>query len=222
MYPTATAYPKLRESLAAEYLELSDEQLDSVVAEIYGPGITAEDVESFWNDVGRGFQNVAKGVGNFAQQAAPVLGRALPGIAQGALTGASVGGPFGALAGALAGGAGGILSQSRDPTLRGIGGAIGGVGRLASSFTGGGALGNLASVGLGALGQRGGPAGALGGIAGSALGALQRGGPAGALGGIASTALGALQQRGGVAGGIGQVAGALAPQLAGLLGGGSA
>jgi len=219
MYATSTAYPRLRESLGADYLELSDEQIDLLVAEIYGPGVTAEDVESFWNDVGRGFQKVAKGVGTFARQAAPVVGRALPGIAQGALTGASVGGPFGAIAGAVAGGAGGVLAQSRNPTLRGIGGAIGSAGQLASTFTGGGALGSLANVALGALGRGGGPAGAVGQIAGGALGALQRGGPAGALGSLGGAALGALQQRPGAVGAIGRAAGAIAPQFATALGG---
>jgi hypothetical protein len=221
MYVTHTAYPALRASLAADYVELSDEQLDWLVADVYGPGVTAEDVESFWRDVGRGFQSVARGVSQVAQQAAPVVARTLPGIAQGALTGASVGGPFGAIAGALAGGAGSALSQSRNRTLRGIGGAIGGVGQLASSFTGGGALANLARVGLGALG-RGGGSGALANLAGSALGALQGAGgrgAAGALGALAAPALGALQQPGGVAGAIGQLAGAVAPQVAGARGG---
>jgi hypothetical protein len=197
MYVTQTAYPRLRASLAPDYAELSDEQLDAIVAEVYGRAVTAEDVESFWSDIGRGFQNVANGLGQFAQQAAPVVSRALPSIAQGALTGASVGGPWGALAGALAGGAGSVLSQQRDPTLRGIGGAIGGVTQLAANFTGGGALSNLARVGLGALGGTGRDGGGLGNLAGAALGALQ--------------------QRGGAAGVLGQVASAAAPQLAGAL-----
>jgi hypothetical protein len=240
MYMTATAYPRLRASLAPEYIDLHDEQLDALVTEVYGEGVTAESVESFWNDVGRGFQGVAKGVGSFAKQAAPVVGHALPGIAQGALTGASVGGPFGAIAGALAGGAGGVLSQSKDPTLRGIGGAIGGATQLASRFTPGGALGGLASaglgalsggggaggalsslanIGLGALGQRGGAAGALGNLAGSALGGLRRGGTSGALSSLAGGALGMVGRQGGALGAIGQVAGSIGPQLAGALGG---
>ncbi len=167
---TATAFPRLRSSLDAVYNELSDQELDALVAEIYGPGVTAEDVEGFFDDIGRGLQSAAGAVGHFVQQAAPVVAKALPAIAQGAMTGASVGGPIGAIVGAAAGGAGGILSQSKDPTLRGIGGAIGGVSQLASSFTGGGALSNIAKVGLGALsGQAGGVqgiTGALGGLAG--------------------------------------------------------
>jgi hypothetical protein len=163
-----TAFPNLRRSLAAEYNELSDQELDALVAEIYGPGVTAEDVEGLFDDIGRGLQSAAGAVGHFVQQAAPVVGKALPSIAQGALTGASVGGPIGAIVGAAAGGAGGILSQSKDPTLRGIGGAIGGVSQLASTFTGGGALSNLAKVGGGALSGGGGASltGALGSLAG--------------------------------------------------------
>jgi len=184
----ATAYPRLRASLAPEFAELADEQLDALVAEIYGPGLSAEDVESFWRDVGRGFQSVARGVGQVAKQAAPVVGRALPAMAQGAMTGATVAGPWGALAGAVAGGAGGVLSQSRDPRLRGIGGAIGGVTQLASNLAPGGALRNLAGVGLG-----GGTAGLIGQLAGTAAGRLggrvplpagaQRGAPVPGIGG---------------------------------------
>ena len=70
-----TAYPTLRASLAPEYTELSDEQLDFLVAEMYGPGVSAEDIEGFWNDVGKGFKKVGKTVGG-----------ALPSIAQGAMT----------------------------------------------------------------------------------------------------------------------------------------
>lgn len=175
-----TAYPTLRASLAPEYTELSDEQLDFLVAEMYGPGVSAEDIEGFWNDVGKGFKTVGK-----------TVGRALPSIAQGAMTGASVGGPWGALAGAVAGGAGGILSQSKNKTLRGIGGAIGSVGKLAGNFTGGGALRGLAGSAFGALQGRGGATGAIGKLAGglapqlaNALGG--RGGSAGALLGMLS------------------------------------
>jgi hypothetical protein len=160
-------YPNLRRALDARYNDLTDEELDTLVAQIYGP-VSAQDVEGLFDDIGKGLSNVGRAVGHFAQQAAPVIGRALPSIAQGALTGAKFGGPWGALAGAVAGGAGGILSQSSDPTLRGIGGAIGGVTQLASNFTGGGALGNLTNVALGGLGGgggKGGIGGALGQVA---------------------------------------------------------
>jgi hypothetical protein len=196
-------YPNLRRALDSRYNDLTDEELDTLVAQIYGP-VSAQDVEGLFDDIGRGLSNVGRAVGHFAQQAAPVIGRALPSIAQGALTGAKFGGPWGALAGAVAGGAGGILSQSSDPTLRGIGGAIGGVTQLASNFTGGGALGNLTNVALGGLGGGGG-----------------KGGIGGALGQVAQFApqiAGAFGASPGVQGALGQAA-QLAPQLAGVLGG---
>ncbi|NRF65723.1 hypothetical protein HLB44_01865 [Aquincola sp. S2] len=205
MYMTATAYPTLRAGLAPECIEWSDAQIEALVAELYGPAVGAEDVESFWSDAGKGFLKVGKSVGRFAQQAAP-------GIAQGALTGASVGGPFGAIAGAVAGGAGGILSRSKNKTLRGIGGAIGGATQLASQFLPagrlGGAVGQLAGVALGAA--RGGARGGLGGLAQGALGAL------GGLGGQRGT-LGALARAGGSLLGSGAGRGGAANALMGLL-----
>jgi hypothetical protein len=197
MYMTATEFPHLRAALAPEYTEWSDEQIDALVAELYGAEVSAEDVESFWSDVGRGFQNVGRSVGRFAQQAAPVVGRALPAIAQGAITGAGVGGPIGAIVGAAAGGAGGVLSQSRNPTLRGIGGAVGGATQLVSQFT---------------------PAGRLGGAVGQ-MAKLALGGGRGAAGGIAQGALSALGHQGGALGTVGRIAGGLVPQIAGALGG---
>lgn len=184
MYLTDTDYPALRSTLAPEYIELSDEQLDALVAQLYGEGAAAEDVENFLRSLGRGFKQVAGGVGRFAQKVGP-------GIAQGAISGAGVGGPFGAIAGALAGGAGSALSRSGNPTLRGIGGAIGGVTQLASQFSPTGRLGQLAGVGLGALGQvgrRGGGRAALGQLAGGAMNLLGAGGgaPANALLGLLS------------------------------------
>lgn len=152
-----TAYPHLRESLSPEFVEVSDEQLGGIVAELYGDGVAAEDVENFLRDVGRGFQRVGRGAAKFAGQAAP-------GIIQGATTGAALG-PWGALAGAVVGGAGSVLSRQRNPTLRGIGNVVGGVTRAAGGLTGGGALRNAAGLALG--GARGGAAGGLGQLAGS-------------------------------------------------------
>lgn len=148
-------YPLLRSSLAPPYANADVQQLAGFVRAIYGPEIAPEDVEGFFDDIGRGFQHAAHAVGGFAQQAAPVLAGALPSIAQGASAGAAFG-PWGALIGGLAGGASGILKQSKDPTARGIGDAIHGVGSLVSTVRGGGAsgaLGSLASIGTGALGS---------------------------------------------------------------------
>lgn len=146
--------PRLRGSLDPRYAHLPAEDLDQLVRQVYGPGVSAEDVEGLFDDIGRGLKGVAQGVGGFARQAAPVLQKALPNIASGAAAGSAFG-PWGALIGAAAGAASGILSQSKDPTARGIGGAIHDTGSLVSTVRGGGAtgaLGALASVGSGALG----------------------------------------------------------------------
>ncbi|WP_448502761.1 hypothetical protein [Sphingomonas sp.] len=118
-YPTAD-FPMLRASLSPQYATVDPAQLRALVQQVYGPGATPEDVEGFFGSIGRGFQQAAGAVGRFAQRAAPVLQNALPGIASGALAGSALG-PWGALAGAVAGGAGGILSQSRNPTARAVG-----------------------------------------------------------------------------------------------------
>jgi hypothetical protein len=137
----------LRSSLAQEYASESDEQLENIVQTIYGPGVTPEDVESFFNDIGHGLKKAAGAVSHFG-------GQALPGVIQGATAGSALG-PYGMLAGAIAGGAGSILSHSTNPTARAIGGGIGTATGLVSAVRGGGA---------------GGAAGALGSIAGLASG----------------------------------------------------
>lgn len=228
MNGTATLYPNIRANIRGDLVYLSDEQIDAVVAEIYGAGVAAEDVEGFFDNLSRGFQTVGHAVGNFAQQAAPMVAKALPSIAQGAMTGAKFG-PWGALAGAVAGGAGGILSQSKDPTLRRIGGGIGSVTQLASNFTGGGAFGNIAKIGLGALGGGGGRGGGggIGGLLGQAgqfapqLAGILGGGGRGGGGRGGAGAAGLLSQFAGAAGGgggIGGILGGLAPQLAAMAG----
>jgi hypothetical protein len=172
----ASSFPLLRSCLAAEFSDLNDEQLDAVVADIFGAEATAEDIESLWSDIGRGLSRAGKSVA-----------RALPSIAQGAATGAGFGGPIGALVGAAAGGAGGILSQSRNRTLRGIGSAVGGIGQVASTIRGGG-LGSLANIALGGLSRAGGR-GPLGAVAGGLARAIP-----GAAGGSANALMGLLSR----------------------------
>ena len=196
-------YPLLRASLAPEYAELSEGDLDQLVRAIYGGEATAEDVEGLFDDIGRGLKSAASGVAGFAQKAAPILGKALPAIAAGAGSGAAFG-PIGALVGAGVGAASGLLSQSGNKTARSIGGAIHDVGGLVSTVRGGGAsgaLGSLASVASGALGAtKAGraAAGALraggggGGAANALLGLLSRPELAQALN---SSALGAIGRR---------------------------
>ena len=175
-----TSLPVLRSCLAAEFSDLNDGQLDAVVAEIFGAEVTADDIESFWSDIGHGLSSVGKSVV-----------KALPNIAQGAATGAGFGGPIGALVGAVAGGAGGILSQSRNKTLRGIGSAVGGISQVASGIRGGG-LGSLANIALGGLSRAaggaagGGPLAAIAGGLGRAIPGMAGGGSANALMGLLS------------------------------------
>jgi hypothetical protein len=159
-------YPLLRASLAPQYANLPQQQLNDLVRSVYGQHATAEDVEGLFDDIGRGLQNAARGVGQFAQRAAPVVMRALPSVATGAASGAAFG-PWGALIGAGAGLAGGLLSQSSNRTARQVGGAIHGAGSLVSSIRGGGAggaAGSLASIASGALGGTARGQRALGGM----------------------------------------------------------
>ncbi len=164
----STYYPTLREGLSPAHQGLSDEEIDSLIAQFYGPGVTADDLEGFFDDLKRGFAKVGGAVQT-----------ALPGMAKGAMAGSALG-PWGMLAGAVAGGAGSALSRSRNPTLSGIGRGIGTATNLASSFRGGGAAGGIGQLlqgGLSQLGGRGGAAGGLGSIANLAM--SQLGGRAG-------------------------------------------
>ena len=183
-------YPLLRASLAPQYANLPPDRLNELVRSIYGAEASAEDVEGLFDDIGRGFQSAARGVGQFAQRAAPMVMRALPNVATGAASGAAFG-PWGALIGAGAGLASGLLSQSSNRTARDMGGAIHGAGSLVSSVRGGGA---------------GGAAGALGSIASGALGGTRAG----------QQALGGFQAaRGGGGGAANMLAGLLSrPELA--------
>lgn len=153
----ASHFPLLQQSLAPEYSEASYEQLTGIVEAIYGPGSTPESVEGLFDDIGRGLRSAAGSVGHFVQQAAPVVARAIPNIVQGAATGASMGGPWGALIGGVAGGASGIMQQSNDPNVRGVGNFIHQAGSLAGSIRGGGLGGGGNALGsIGAGGQAGG------------------------------------------------------------------
>lgn len=165
-------FPLLRASLEPSLANLSPGDLGQLVASIYGPGATAEDVEGLFDDIGRGLSGAARGIGSFAQQAAPVVGRILPSVASGAAGGAGFG-PWGALIGAGAGLTSGILQQTGNKTAAKIGGAIHDVGGLVSTVRGGGAaggLGSLASLATGALGHTPAGQGALGSMQAAARG----------------------------------------------------
>ncbi len=171
----AEDFPMFRASLSAEYAEASVETLDAIARSVYGPEASAESVEGLFSDIGRGLSSAGRSIGQFAQRAAPIVARALPSIAQGAMSGAALG-PWGALAGAIAGGAGGILSQVNNPTARAIGGGIGTVTNLVSTVRGGGPMGALGALGaLGGGTMRGAALpGAGGGSANALMGLLAR------------------------------------------------
>src|SRR6266540_2416257 len=91
-----TDYPAIRRVMGAEREYLDDEALETVIADAFG-GAEPTEVESF-----------LRSIQGFGKQVAPVAQKVLPGIAQGALTGATVAGPWGAVAGAVGGGVSGL------------------------------------------------------------------------------------------------------------------
>jgi len=92
-------YPALREALDERYASLPPEDIEQLVYEMFGPAVQAEDLESIFGSIGKAFSNLGPTLSNIAQQAAPVIARVAPAAAQGAVTGAGIGGPYGALAG---------------------------------------------------------------------------------------------------------------------------
>lgn len=152
------ALPLLAESLAPGLQSLSRPALEALITERFGEGVTPEDVEGLFGDIGHALSRAGQAVGQ-------VAGKALPGIVQGAASGAMVGGPWGALAGAALGGVGSALSSQRPGSAAGV------VGQLAGT----------ASSLLGAAGSRtpvGGLAGALTGGAVSPVASGIGGSPA--------------------------------------------
>ena len=198
-----TEYPMLRASLRHEYAEASEDVIETIVAQVYGPGVSAADAEEFLGGIGQAFSSFGQGVANVARQAVPVIGNALPGVLSGAATGAALG-PWGALAGAAIGGVSSAIGAANAPRAGG---------RAPPRHGGGvsGTVGQIAGAAAPALQQLGGAAGAFGRIAGMAapaFGAFARGDTGGGIGqliGGASQALGSA-----VPGGLGgQIAGML-------------
>jgi hypothetical protein len=103
-----TDYPAIRRVMGPERAEIDDADLEGLLGELF-PGAAPEDVEDFMGTLQRATRSVA-----------PMAQRALPGMMQGAVQGATVAGPWGALAGALGGGAMSLM-----------GGPTGGPGRVA-------------------------------------------------------------------------------------------
>src|SRR5262249_34510202 len=91
----------VRPDLAAMPAEDLEQIVDSSISGV--PPDAAEDL----------FGSVSKGLRSVGREVAPTLQRAAPGMAQGAISGASVGGPWGALIGAGAGLASSSLSTGK-------------------------------------------------------------------------------------------------------------
>ena len=99
--PSSLNLQGLRHCLRPEFADVSREHLEGVVA-------------ASMNDLPEAMaENFLKALGSLGKAAAPVLQRAAPAIAQGALSGASVGGPWGALIGAGAGAASSALGGAK-------------------------------------------------------------------------------------------------------------
>jgi hypothetical protein len=97
-----TSYPAIRRVMGPSRHQLDDEALEDLLVELF-PQAVPGDVEDFMRTVQ-----------SFGKQVAPLAQRALPGIVQGAVTGATVAGPWGAVAGAIGGGAASLLGGSRS------------------------------------------------------------------------------------------------------------
>lgn len=101
-----TEYPAVRRVMGPDRERLDDDMLERRLEDLF-PGAQAEDVENFMRTLQ-----------SFGRQVAPLAQRALPGVIQGATTGATVAGPWGALAGAVGGGAASLLSGGGRPAPR--------------------------------------------------------------------------------------------------------
>jgi hypothetical protein len=116
-----TCYPRVRQHLDADFAELSDQNIETLLRT---RNMDAESMEGFFDDLGK----IASSVGKAVVKAAPTV---LP-IAGGAL-GTLVGGPAGTMIGqklgSLAGGAIGGATGQPSPA-GGLGGLIGGLGGL--------------------------------------------------------------------------------------------
>lgn len=91
-----TDYPAIRRVMGPQRDRYDDEELEDLLERVF-PGADPEAVENFM-----------KTMQQFGKQAAPLLQKVGPGMAQGAMQGAALG-PWGALAGALGGGAASLL-----------------------------------------------------------------------------------------------------------------
>jgi hypothetical protein len=134
-----TDYANLRDNLATEYAELSDEQLEMAFERV---GMDAEAMEGFFDDLGK----FASSAGKAVLKAAPSI---LPAV--GTIAGTAIGGPIGAqLGGALGSFAGKALGSA---TGQGGGGSSA-ASQLLQTITKPETIQALGSMAMGALGKK--------------------------------------------------------------------
>jgi hypothetical protein len=182
---SSTAYENLRDNVNEQFAELSDEQLETLMARA---GANAEMMEGFFDDLGKFASSAGKAVLKAAPSILPVAG-SIVGTAFGGPIGAQLGGSLGSLAGKAVGAATG------QPSAGGGGGGLGGLlsGGLGSLLGGSPAAGQLlqtitkpetvqalTSMAMGAMGKQnvsvGGtsvPVGAFGNLLTTLLGKAQ-------------------------------------------------
>lgn len=145
------SFPELRKCLAPEYRHLPTEYIEQIIEQSFGEGVSPEDVESFFSDLG-----------SFASKAAKTVGKALPAVlpVAGTVVGTAFGGPLGgALGGALGSVAGSAvgsavqgkkvlpaLKKSIRPALGGVAQAAGGAIQRAIPGAAGGAASQLLNI----------------------------------------------------------------------------
>jgi hypothetical protein len=142
--PRVTEYANLRQNIAYQYAELSDEQLEVAFAR---NGMDAAAMEGFFDDLGKFASSAGKAVLKAAPSILPVAGT-IVGTAFGGPIGAQLGGTLGGLAGKAVGAATGQPSAGGGG---GLGGLLGGSGGIGGLLGGSGGIGGLLSGGLGSL-----------------------------------------------------------------------
>ncbi len=101
------AFPAVHAALAPEYRGLPLAEVEGVIGGVFGQDVTLADAEDWFKSVRQGLAGAAKAV-------APVVQRALPGIASSAMSGAALW-PWGMLGGAVIGGVGSAIGGGKPP-----------------------------------------------------------------------------------------------------------
>jgi hypothetical protein len=103
----AASFPEIRKRLAPQYRHLPTEYIEQIIEQNFGEGVSPDDVESFFGDIG----NAVKSVGSVVKSALPAV---LP--VAGTVVGTALGGPVGgALGGTLGSTLGGAIAPSPKP-----------------------------------------------------------------------------------------------------------